>query len=296
MGVLLLVAVVIVAMVATPLGGSIADGAAAAICRIAGGDCESDDAREARTGEPALVDCIRSSYKRGINGAVKIAVVKFGGGVEGVLEVRADGTAKVLINGNAKAGLEFAPPTVEVDAGNTEVGAGEREFGISGKGETKVAITYDRDGKMKTMRVLGTLDVTATENLKASIEGKDLKQFVESAQKAKGGASEQAGGRVIFDASLDLRDPANAAAAQAFIHEPGIDSAVDLYDRFEDSATVNARFYSLSREKVDAGLDLGVFAVSGEYTAEDAALLDAYYRDRATGGFKQWEACVRGQT
>ena len=419
MGVLLLVAVVIGALVTTQLGGQIADAAKAAVCRIAGGDCESEDARAERTGEPALVDCIRSSSKRGINGAVKIAVVKFGGGVEGILEVRADHTARVLINGNAKAGLEFAPPTAEVDAGNTEAGAGQREFGVSGKGEygrawtfnnegeakqfiddvkkkvtamadprpnlpftdddadidlpdhdettyaggvevrgkgelgsgtglegnlevgggavfnedsdspdygdktyffkvngsvagqgkapifnlgasgkgeTRVAITYDRSGAMKSMRVIGQLDVTATANLKASIEGKDLKQFVESAQKAKGGAQEQAGGRVIFDARLDLTDPANAAAAQAFIHQPGADSAVDLYDRFEADATVNARFYSLTSEKVDAGVDLGVFEVSGEYTSEDAALLDAYYRDRATGGFKQWEDCVRGQT
>ncbi len=101
---------------------------------------------------------------------------------------------------------------------------------------------------------------------------------------------------MIFDARLDLTDPANAAAAQAFIHQPGADSAVDLYDRFEADATVNARVYSLTSEKVDAGVDLGVFEVSGEYTSEDAALLDAYYRDRATGGFKQWEDCVRGQT
>ncbi|HEX8102791.1 MAG TPA: hypothetical protein VF533_09275 [Solirubrobacteraceae bacterium] len=422
MGVLLVVAAIIGAIVASDVDAKIVDGVRVALCRILGGSCTTEDAATA-DGQPRLSECVRSSSQRGISGAVKIAFVKFGAGVEGIKEVRADGTVKVTIKGNAKAGLEFGGPGVEAEGGGAEAGGGSTEVSITGKGEygrgwvfpsedaaddfigdvtkkvtaiadprpnlpftdddadielpehdettyaggvevrakgklggaglegnlgvgggaifnededspdygdktyffevdagasadtggalfaiggsgqgkTRIAITYDRDGKEKSMKVIGQFDATATDSLRAAIDGKDLDGFLSRARTVKASGTGEAGARVIFTADLDLRDPENLAAAQAFIQgrdprtgEPvsRIDSAGALYERFRDESRVNARFYSLSKDKVGGELDLGVFAVSGEYTSEDAQLVDAYYRSFGEGGFTRWDECV----
>ena len=428
MGILLVVAAVIGAIVAGGIDTKIVDGVRVALCRITGGTCVTEDQATA-DGQPALSECVLTSSQRGISGAVKIAFFKFGAGVEGVKEVRADGSVKVTIKGNAKAGLEFGSPGGDVEAGGTETGEGteisvmgkgeygrgwvfdseddaddfidkvERKvtaiadptpnlpfteddadidlpdqsettyaggvevrakgdaggaalegnlgvgggaiynedegspdygdktyffevagglsasagapgvpaagglfsLGAEGQGKTRIALTYDRNGHEKSMKVIGQFDATGTDGLKAAIDGKDLDGFLAGAKSVKTSVTGQSGERVVFTADLDLRDPDNLRAARAFIDgrdprtgEPvsRIDSAQGLYERFRDRARVNARFYSLSKDKVGGELDLGVFAVSGEYTSEDARLIDAYYRSFGDGGFKRWDDCV----
>jgi hypothetical protein len=60
--------------------------------------------------------CVTNSSQRGLAGAVKIFFVEIGGGVQAIKEIRADGSVKITIKGNAEAGLEFGAPGAEVDA------------------------------------------------------------------------------------------------------------------------------------------------------------------------------------
>jgi hypothetical protein len=431
MGVLLVVAAIIGALVVSPLGSHIGNQAQTLVCKIGGFACAAESGPEATAGNlPPLSECVRSSSVRGISGAVRVAVFELGAGVEGVKEVRADGSVKVQIKGNAKAGLNFAPKA-GVEAGNVEAkggaeakvtgnaayarawtfasekeadkfiddvrrkviaiadprpnlpftdddadielpdhdettiqgglevrvkgtvggtgaegnlggsvgattntdpdspdygdktyyfeftGGGEAEgpdlpgkqadlfsLAASGQGKLRIALTYDRDGREKYLRVTGQLDITGMGDIEQNIKdfkGKDLRNFVDRLKNRKltGGASE--GGRAILDAKLDLRDPENLAAAEAFIH--GRDSATGqsvsrldggarLFDRIVDDATVNLRLYGLSKDRVGVGFDAGVFGVSGEYTTEDAGLVDAYYRPGGGGAIDRWDACV----
>jgi len=434
MGILLIVSVIIVALASSEVGGKIRDGVFDAICRIAGGECGDGPGGATADGRPPLSECVRSSSQRGIAGSVKVAVVELGGGVTGIKEVRADGSVKVTIKANARAGLKFGGPGAEVEAGGTAAGAGattritgngeygrswtfdsgedadrfvddvkkkvsaianplpnapftdddadielpphgettyaggvevrtkgkfgggtgyEGNLGVGGgatfnedpnspdfgdktyyfevagggslqgsgrgaeasglfamgggvQGTTRIALTYDKDGKEKSLKVIGTLDATATAELTRTLKGQDLTGFLASAKEAGRAGNGEAGGRMIFTADLDLRKPENLAAAQAFVTGrgadgrpvPRTDAAVGLYDRFKDDARMNARFYGVTKSRTGGEVDLGVFGVSGEVTTEDAQLLDAYYRDPnggGFGGFQQWEDCVRSQ-
>jgi len=91
LGLLLLLAVVVAALLASPIGGTLSDGIRAAICRVLGGDCETAAERRA-DGRPPLSECVLSSSDRGINGAVKAFWVELGGGVKALREERADGS------------------------------------------------------------------------------------------------------------------------------------------------------------------------------------------------------------
>ena len=177
------------------------------------------------------------------------------------------------------------------------------DLGGAGAGEWKVAVTYESGGQLKQMKVSGGRDMRATAGLQAAMEGKDLQQFVSAAKGASGSSKGESGTRMVFEAELALDEghPENRAAAQAFINGRDasgrpvsrLDSAGALYDRFKSDATMNGRLYKLDKETTGADVDLGVFAVGGEYTSEDASLVDAYYRDKLDGGFKRWDECVR---
>jgi hypothetical protein len=126
-GLLLLLAIVTV-FVTSGAGGKVAGGIHQAICFIAGEDCSSGGATGPEWGAgnaPPLSECVRNSSQRGIAGSVKVGWFEFGGGVEGVKEVRADGTTKVTIKANANAGLNFGAE-VGISAGDTstKVGSG----------------------------------------------------------------------------------------------------------------------------------------------------------------------------
>lgn len=428
MGILLVLGAVILAVSLTSLDTRIAGGINTAICRIIGAGCEGGEgATQSADGRPQLSDCVTDSAQRGISGRVKVAIVKFGAGVEGLKEVSADDSTKVTIRANAEAGLEFATPTADVQVGDEETGAGKRELsltgngqygrtwkfkteaeadkfiedvtkkakakadfmpnfpgtkddadielpqheettyaggvevrakgqlggtglegnvgagvgatfndnkdskdygdktyffklngglegsaeagifdlGAAGAGETKVAVTYDRAGQPKKMKVIGQLDISATAELAGTMDGKDLDQFVKGAKEGSGSIEGKAGRRMVFEAELpiDAAHPENRAAADAFISGRDADgrtvsrlgAAGDLYDRFKADATINGRLYELDQSKSGAGLDVGVFEVGGEMTSEDARLIDAYYRDKRDGGFKRWEDCVRSR-
>jgi hypothetical protein len=426
MGVLLLVSLIIAALMLSGVSQAITDRTAELVCKIAGSSCEQPD----RTvdGKPPLYQCVTNSSQRGIAGAVKIFFVEIGGGVEAIKEVRADGSVKITLKGNAKAGLEFGAPGAEVDAGGVDaespggevsvaatgeygrawafkneedadefvdlvtrkvtaildptpnmpftdddadidlpdhdettfaggvevsakgsLGGSGLEGGLSGAAgvgaiynededspnfgdktyffdiggglegsasagpeslvdlglgadaKVRLAVTYDKNGQPKKALVIGQLDVTGSGALTLEDKSKDLDDLIKGLTKVKAGSTGSAGGRAIFTADLDLRDPANLAAFNAFKdgRDPVTgesvsrwDAGADLFDRFNDDATLNARFYAVANHDVSAGFDVGVFGVEGEYTSEDATLVDAYYRPSdGLGGFQEWEEC-----
>src|SRR5918998_5707549 len=113
MGMLLLVALIIAAIVATGIHQQIATRTAELICRIAGDTCAESDGGVG--GKPPPYMCVTNSSERGLAGAVKVFFVEIGGGVDAIKEVRADGSVKITIKGNAKAGLEFGSPGGEFE-------------------------------------------------------------------------------------------------------------------------------------------------------------------------------------
>jgi hypothetical protein len=430
MGMLLLVALVIAAIVATNLHQHIATRTAELICQIAGDQCDGPGSGGDRAdGKPSPAMCVTNSSSRGLAGAVKVFFVEIGGGVEAIKEVRADGTIKITIKGNAEAGLEFGSPGAEFEgggvdadtpggevsvaatgeygrawifkndedadefvdkvkrkvtaiidptpnmpftdddadielpehdettfAGGVEVDAkgslgggafdgglsgaagigaiynqdedspfyGDKTyfFDISGGGEVsassgpteslvslglgadasvRLAITYDREGRPRKAMVIGQLDVTGSGSFALEDTSRDLDDLLSGLKKIKAGGTSSAGGRAIFTADLDLHDPANLAAFNAF--KDGRDpvtgepvsrwsAGADLFDRFNDDATLNARFYAVTNNDVSAGFDAGIFGIEGDYTSEDATLVDAFYRPpNGLGGFQEWKEC-----
>ena len=121
LGALLLVCAIVIVLVSSGAGGQIRGGIQDAICRILGGECASDGTGP--NGEPLAAECVRNSSQRGIAGSVRVAAFDFGAGVEGIKEYRADGTVKVTIKGNVKAGLNWGVD-VGIKAGDMEAGVG----------------------------------------------------------------------------------------------------------------------------------------------------------------------------
>ncbi|WP_028064229.1 hypothetical protein [Solirubrobacter soli] len=432
LGVLALVCLIVVAILASGAGPKISDGIQCAVTRITGGTCTDD--LTGPNGEPLISECVRNASQRGIAGSIRVAAFDFGGGVEGTNELRADGTVKVTIKGNAKAGLNWGVD-VGIKAGDTEAGVGaggragvtatvarawifdseadadrfvsdvkkkvgaianplpnfpgtkddadiklpphdestiqgglelrqkagasgvqtlERNVSValgrtvntnaddpnqgdttyyfevaggavqdtglgdlekeklmlfkiaaSGQANLRLAYTIDKNGQPKTLRATGQLDVTAAGDVSANLkdfEGTKFNTVLDRLTKRKEAQNGALGGRAIVDFKLDLRDPANREAALGFVN--GVNSAgqpvsrlssmIDLGGRLLTDSTFNARFYSLAKQKTSVGFNAGVFGVSGEYTSEDATLVDAFYRPAGgdTFGFTRWDSCV----
>jgi hypothetical protein len=203
--------------------------------------------------------------------------------------------------------FEFAGGIVQ----DTGLGDLEQEklalFKVAGSGQAKLKIAYtvDKSGRPKTLRATGQFDVTAVGDIGlnvADFKGKDFNTVLDRLTKRKVSRNGELGGRAIVDFKLDLRDPANRDAAEGFIHGVDssgapvsrLDSMLDLGGRLVSDSTINTRLYSLAKHKTAVGFNAGVFGVSGEYTSEDANLVDAFYRPAGgdTFGFQRWDACV----
>ena len=116
---------------------------------------------------------------------------------------------------------------------------------------------------------------------------------------AGGAAAGQAGKRIEFQSELDLTDPANRAAARAFIDgvNPATGNAVDLaqasidlYERFDADAQTNVRLYDVDKTELGVDVDGSVLGFSAKYNATDANLTDAWF-DPGPGGFQPWFDC-----
>ncbi len=143
LGIMLVVAAIILAVSATPLGTKVADGLNAAICRITGGSCEPEDGNY-EAGIPPLNECVRGSSQRGLEGEVKVFFITVGGEVKGKKEVFADGSVRVTFEGNADVGLEFGSPGAEVEGGGAE-GGGGAEVEVSAGGGAAYAWDFENE-------------------------------------------------------------------------------------------------------------------------------------------------------
>ena len=132
-----------------------------------------------------------------------------------------------------------AKANVNAAAGNSFAGG----FGANGDGEVMIGVTYDADGNEKAMTVTGIGTVSGGLDLRGNTE--DLSGLMGAINSAGGAAAGQAGKRIEFQSELDLTDPANRAAARAFIDgvNPATGNAVDLaqasidlYERFDADA------------------------------------------------------------
>jgi|GEM_PF-4785301 len=170
-------------------------------------------------------------------------------------------------------------------------------FGVDGDGKVLIGITYDKDGKAKSMTVQGQGSVAGGLDFSGTQEGLD--SVIEGIEKAKVGIKSQQGKRVTFQSTLDLTDPANLAAAQEFLHgtDPTTGQSVslakaagDLLGRFDDSAQTNVQLYDLDQSSAGIDIDGSVLGFSLKYASQDAALDDAWF-DPGPGGLQPWYAC-----
>ena len=132
-GVLLLVAAIVAAIVLTPVGERIAYQSKILICQIAGGD--NCAATAGNPDAPALAKCVVSASDRSLEASVKVLVFKAEGGVAGVKRVSADGTTYITMKANAGAGLEFSSPGASAEGGGTGASSPKGDFSVTGKGE-----------------------------------------------------------------------------------------------------------------------------------------------------------------
>ena len=103
MGMLLVVALIIGALVATGIAGDIAQGMKDAICRIAGGDCESEQVAQ----DPEK--CLLTSTTSTASAEVFVAFVEVGKESTLLKEVHSDGSVTfTLVDNNSVAGKLFA--------------------------------------------------------------------------------------------------------------------------------------------------------------------------------------------
>jgi hypothetical protein len=171
-------------------------------------------------------------------------------------------------------------------------------FGAGGDGEVIIGITYDANGKEKSMSVKGTGSVTG--GIDISGETTDLTGLMSDIEKASFSGGSQQGKRIEFESELDLRDPANLRAARTFLdgRDPvtgeNVDlatSATGLYDRFNEDAMTNARLYDLDQTEAGVDVDGSVLGFSLKYSSHDANLKDAWF-DPGPGGFQHWYDCA----
>ena len=157
-----------------------------------------------------------------------------------------------------------------------------------------IGLTYDKNGKEKSMSVTGVGTVAGGIDLRGNTE--DLSGLL---TKFSGAGNGQAGKRVEFQSELDLTDPANLRAARAFID--GVDpttgepvglgeASLDLFDRFDSDAVTNVRFYDVDKTELGVDIDGSVLGFSAKYNSTDADLTSAYF-DPGPGGFQPWFDC-----
>jgi hypothetical protein len=284
-GLLLLVAIVAV-LVTSGAGGQVAGGIHHAICFIAGEDCSGGGENGPEWGAgnaPPLSECVRNSSQRGIAGSVKIDWFTLGGGVDGIKELRADGSTKVTIRANANAGLDFGAE-VGISAGkkSSKVGTGgsakvigsvARAWVFKTEGEAdgfiddvkkkviaiadprpNLPLTHD-DADIKLpdydeQTIQGGVEVRVKRGTGTSYVEGNLGASVGATCKRSASANEEAGARVLLDAKLDLRVPENRAAVMAFVD--GRDESGQPVSRLVSARDVGGRLLTDSTFNVKA--------------------------------------------
>lgn len=109
LGVILIVVAIIAGVFATTIGTQISDEIRAAICRLAGGDCDVETAQEPER-------CLESSTTTSAHGTVLVAVVKVDKDSTLIRENYSDGTSRFIILDNSEvAGEVYAGVKGKID-------------------------------------------------------------------------------------------------------------------------------------------------------------------------------------
>lgn len=240
---------------------------------------------------PDLPDHDETSVQGGVNADAR-AELRSGSGLKGNL----GGAVGATFNDrNGEKEIFFE---VNAGAGANAAAADFFRFGGAGRGQVRMGLVYDREGRPTEMKVYGRADGSLTAG--AQLEGGELD---EALSEVSDETQVSAGGRVALNATLDLTDPANLSAANAFID--GVNpatgapvaagtAAADLFRRFRDDGRVSVQTYRTATSTAGGEVDLTAFGAGFEYTETDADLLRAWYLDEE--GFTPWTGCAGGGT
>ena len=228
----------------------------------------------------------------------RYTIIQGGGGASGSAEAGA-GTAYVGggLEASSIAGVKIDNKTGAKTIFYTLSGSGEASagalLGIGGQGdiEGQLAVTVDAEGRPTEAQIVGQAGYTGENDFAGGrLKGVSPKKLLEGFG-AKGSA--QSGQRGEVRGTLDLKDPANAAAFQDFVSNP-FTGADDIARRFAEGATWDARIYSVDRDKYGGDLSFGAglaFGIEAGYEGVDSTLQDAYYWSPNSGGIQPWATC-----
>jgi hypothetical protein len=177
-------------------------------------------------------------------------------------------------------------------------------LGGSGEAEVQVAVTVDKHGSPKNLRLQGAAQAELLDKLKLS--GKDmakvLKQVGEQATPIEVTDGSGRGKRVEWQLDLPLDDPRVRRAALAFLQ--GVDpetgqqvdrtqAASELARALREKAKFQVRTYDTTSSNSGGTIDLGVGGVGGTVEGKSAELTGAY--DYVPGqGMVPSATCRRG--
>lgn len=157
-----------------------------------------------------------------------------------------------------------------------------------GRGEERLAITYDRAGRPVDFMVLATLDVEGTAGLPPQLA------------RLAGGLKVNGSRHIETEQHLDLTDPENAEVAQVFLGAAGDDrlgvrlAAEALRERLDERATLDVRSYETdaSAREVSGQVKVaGIGVGAGVSSADESARLVGAMSRQADGSFTQDEDC-----
>lgn len=178
----------------------------------------------------------------------------------------------------------------DVAGGRGKVSFGRVSATAAGEGEERLGITFDRDGRPIDLMVLSTINIEGTAGLPRS-----LARIAGHLRIPLRGSK-----HLETEQHLDLTDPLNAEAAQAFLGTIGENrlgvrlAAKALRDRLESRGTLSVRTYAtdVSAREVGGHVKLAGVGVGGQTGSEDesARLVSAVAR-RPDGSWRQDEAC-----
>lgn len=185
--------------------------------------------------------------------------------------------------------------------------------GVEGSagGEAMVAVTLDSSHQPKRMTVRGTSVLAGDADALDRAPG--LPEALQMLTSTTASGKEPTAHLAQLEASLDLTDPTNRAAFDAFVASSGrallsngasrlpngvqaVAAGSRLYERFRDDGTVTVLQSDRNGREYGGGLTVMVKKAQGGGEASlsftDTQLQSARYFDNSTGRFKPWTLCV----
>lgn len=179
----------------------------------------------------------------------------------------------------------------DVVGGRGKVSFGRVSASADGEGEERLGITYDRNGRPIDLMVLSTVDIEGAAGLPRS-----LARIAGYLRIPLNGSK-----HLEIEQHLDLTDPLNAEAAQAFLGTVGENrlgvrlAAEALRDRLERRGTLSVRTYATDASAYQVGghAKLAGIGVGGQTGSEEesARLVSAVAR-RPDGSWGRDDACL----